>query len=860
MAKLYAATSPEMSGREKRNMDRVRKAAPGGMVLLENDGTLPLKEVPTQIALYGSGARRTVKGGTGSGDVNSRQVYTIEDGFKEAGIRITTTAWMDRYDQLCGQHMQAHMGWIAQLIAEEGQAGIQKILEAGYQEPAEPPVSPQEAASDPADLAVYVLSRNSGEGKDRHVEEGDYLLSEVEMENLKVITAAYDRVIVVLNVGGVIDTQFLRTQPGIGAILLMSQAGNIGGCALADVITGKAYPSGRLAMTWAKQYSDYPCADTFSYMNGDTDDEYYEEGLYVGYRYFDTFGVEPAYPFGYGLSYTTFALAQPQVCIKKRKIRVSVRVKNTGAYPGRQVVQVYASAPQGKIAKPYQALAGFAKTRELLPGETEELVIGFKAADLASFDESNGTYVLEAGGYVLRVGTDAMHTKAAAVITVRDPITVCSVTRGLFADAERVEEISPNGAIRGEVAEPAGPAQDIIRLDLIPEEDPAEPPRAAGSQTSPAAPAAGSLTLDDVRSGAVSLRAFTEDLSIPEMALLCVGTARGGLAGASTIGAASTVCPGAAGDTTSELLESRKIPNMVLSDGPAGLRLSKSFVTDAEGNVIPGLGESSLGGMEFLLGMQMPERPADAVDRYQYCTAIPIATMLAQSWDVDMIEEMGDIIGEEMEELGIHLWLAPGMNIQRNPLCGRNFEYYSEDPLLSGKCAAAETKGVQRHKGKGVTIKHFALNNQEDNRSHLNAHCNERAIREIYLRGFQITIRESQPLALMTSYNLLNGVHTANSCDLLTKICRGEWGYEGLIMTDWGTTGGGDMNPDFRGKYGFSSAAGCIHAGNDLIMPGSQQDVDEITEAAQTGMLGFEELRASAERIIRTAMITQTEE
>ena len=870
MSKLYAPTSPEISERERRNMDRVRKAAPGGMVLLENDGVLPLKEVPQQIAFYGSGARRTVKGGTGSGDVNSRQTYTIEDGFREAGIEITTTSWMDRYDQLCDQHMQAHMEWVMRLIAEEGQPGIQKILEAGYQEPAEPPVDPQEAAADPPDLAVYVLSRNSGEGKDRHVEEGDYLLSEVEIENLKVITASYDRVIVVLNVGGVIDMQFLRAQPGIDAILLMSQAGNISGCALADVITGKAYPSGRLAMTWAKQYSDYPSAETFSHVNGDTNDEYYEDGIYVGYRYFDTFGVEPAYPFGYGLSYTTFALAQPQVCIRKKNIRVSVQVKNTGTYPGRDVVQVYASAPRGTIAKPYQALAGFAKTKELLPGETQELTIEFAAADLASFDEGSSTYVLEAGDYVLRIGSDAAHTTAAAVITVRDPINVCSVTKGLFAGAERVEEISPEEESFQETAQAEGPVEDLIHLDLIPEEErdtvpaqPAEPEKEVEAPAASGGPTPGTLTLDDVKAGKIGLQELTQDLSISEMALLCVGTARGGLASTSTVGAASTVCPGAAGDTTSALLESRKIPNMVLSDGPAGLRLSKSFVTDAEGNVIPGLGESSLGGMEFLLGMQVPERPADAVDHYQYCTAIPIATMLAQSWDMDMIEEMGDIIGEEMEELGIHLWLAPGMNIQRNPLCGRNFEYYSEDPLLSGKCAAAQTRGVQKHKGKGTTIKHFALNNQEDNRSHLNAHCNERAIREIYLRGFQIAIRESQPLALMTSYNLLNGVHTANRTDLLTGICRGEWGYEGLIMTDWGTTGGGDMNPDFVGKYGFSSAAGCIHAGNDLIMPGSQQDVDEIIEAAvhpKEGGMTLEELRACAERVIRTAMITQIEE
>lgn len=341
-----------------------------------------------------------------------------------------------------------------------------------------------------------------------------------------------------------------------------------------------------------------------------------------------------------------------------------------------------------------------------------------------------------------------------------------------------------------------------------------------------------------------------------ELAEICVGAARGGFGSASVIGAASTACPGAAGETTSGLLDTRGIPNAILADGPAGLRLSRSFVADSQGNVIPGLGESAMGGMELLFGVTAPERPEDAVDYYQYCTAIPIATLLAQTWDESVIEEAGDIVGEEMEEFGVTLWLAPGMNIQRNPLCGRNFEYYSEDPLLSGRCAVADTRGVQKHPGCGTTVKHFALNNQEDNRSHCNAHCSERAIREIYLRGFEIAVRESQPLALMTSYNLLNGVHTANCFDLLTSVLRDEWGFEGMVMTDWGTTGG-EMVPAGNMKYGCSDAAGCIKAGNDLIMPGRQEDVDAILRAldAKPGevpcVITLADLQACAGRVLR---------
>ena len=349
----------------------------------------------------------------------------------------------------------------------------------------------------------------------------------------------------------------------------------------------------------------------------------------------------------------------------------------------------------------------------------------------------------------------------------------------------------------------------------------------------------GKATLDDL----------TAQLTIRELAALTVGAERGGLGSVSTVGAASGSVPGAAGDTTMEMADSRGITNLVLADGPAGLRLSKSFVSDGEGNVIPGLGESSFGNLFEMLGVPAAVRPEGAVDHYQYCTAIPIATMLAQTWDAAAIEEAGDLVGTEMEELGVDLWLAPGMNIHRNPLCGRNFEYYSEDPLLSGFCAAADTRGVQRHPGRGTTIKHFALNNQEDNRTHNNSHCSERALREIYLKGFEIAVKEAQPLALMTSYNLLNGIHTANHKELLTDILRCEWGFRGLVMTDWGTT---EDKPGF--KYGSSDAALCVKAGNDLTMPGSQADVDAIVNAVGKE-LTLPELQACARRVLELVLL-----
>jgi beta-glucosidase len=300
------------------------------------------------------------------------------------------------------------------------------------------------------------------------------------------------------------------------------------------------------------------------------------------------------------------------------------------------------------------------------------------------------------------------------------------------------------------------------------------------------------------------------------------------------------------------MIESPKIPNMVLADGPAGLRLTKSFKVDHDGNVIDDQG--AFPGMEYIVpDAAKPAIPEDAVTYYQYCTAIPIATLLAQTWDVDVIEEAGDIVGEEMEELGVTLWLAPGMNIHRNPLCGRNFEYYSEYPLVAGRCAAADTIGVQKHRGIGTTIKHFAFNNQEDNRMHTNAHVTERAAREIYLKGFEIAVRTAQPMSIMTSYNLINGTHAANNQDLLTAIARDEWGFAGLVMTDWGTTGGIEMDPGMTFKYGCSTASGCVRAGNDLTMPGSQADVDDIvTAVGNTITLG--DLQACAKRILNILM------
>lgn len=862
MGKLYATTNPEVSEREKRNMERSRKIASQGMVLLQNDGTLPLAN-KGKIALFGNGARCTVKGGTGSGDVNSRFVVNVEQGLTEAGYHVTTQNWMDRYDKAIAEKRAAYAEEFKEYAEKEGRRAFWFLFFNPFKEPVIVPIEQEDIEASDADTAVFVISRNSGEGKDRRVIQGEYELFEEEKTAIQTLVNNYDKVIVVLNVGGAIDTKYLRSVKGINAIVLMSQAGNIGGYALADVLSGKETPSGHLTSTWAENYTDYPGAADFSHMNGDVDDEYYKEGIYVGYRYFDTFNVSPAYPFGYGLSYTTFDITTNGVTVEKDQITLSVTVKNTGdTYAGREVVQVYASAPKGRIEKPYQVLVAYAKTKELAPGQEETLTITYAAERMASYDTASASWVLEAGTYYLRVGNHSRNTKVVAALAL-DKEAVTQKLNNFFEKDAEWELLSAKGvtpySYALEAAEKEAAAVVAIKAEDIPCQTPVyqkeniEIPKPDRTDV---------ITVDDVKAGRATLDELVGQLTVEEMALLCVGTARQGMAAESVVGAAS-MTPGAAGDTNGFLEKERNIRSMVLADGPAGLRLSKSFLVDSKGQAIMGTGEAPVPGLEVVLEKMMPkpEIPEDAVKHYQYCTAIPIATLLAQTWDVAAIEEAGDIVGEEMNEMGISLWLAPGMNLHRNPLCGRNFEYYSEDPLVSGKCAAADTIGVQKHAGVGTTIKHFAFNNQEDNRMHTNAHIDERTIREIYLKSFEIAVKESQPMSIMTSYNLINGIHTANSRDLMTSVARDEWGFEGIIMSDWGATGSGDpKRAEKRFKYGFSSAAGCIKAGNDLIMPGGQLDVDDLLRAvgAMEGEtdcpITVADLQACAKRMINVIM------
>lgn len=849
MAQIYALKTDEIQEYERKHQEEVRRLAGECMVILENDGALPLKENTKKLALFGTGARHTIKGGTGSGDVNVRESISIAQGLEEAGFELVTGSWLDRYDQILAEAQENYLKKL-QHISEE--TGAPTVI-VGFEHPFEAPEQPEITAEDvkEADAAIYVISRNSGEGKDRKAEKGDYYLDDAELANIRFMTEHYQNCIVLLNVGGIIDLTELKKIEGVKALVLVGQTGNIGGYSVADVLTAKTYPSGKLTDTWAKSYDEYPSSATFSYRNGDLDDEYYSDGIYVGYRYFDTFGVMPLYCFGYGKSYTEFELTTKKVTADEETVTVEVEVKNIGdTYPGREVVQVYYSAPNGLIEKPTQELAGFAKTKLLAPGEKEVVTVTFATTDMASYDSYDAAWVMEEGEYVIRVGNSSRTTKIAMTIDLDETVRTLQLKK-VMKDSVLVKEIhhmlplfeldlddTPFNkviTISAEKMQTKFAEYEVMRRTLKDK----KPDQV--------------LTLEDVKEGKATVDELVAQLTVEEMAELCVGTERV-IGGGNVIGSASACVPGAAGDTTSTLLETRKVPNLILADGPAGLRLQKHFKTDKDGNKLPGGEQFGLEIAPFAENL-----PEDAVDYYQYCTAIPIATTLAQSWDVNLIERMGQIVGEEMKLFHVHLWLAPGMNIHRNPLCGRNFEYYSEDPVLAGLCAAADTKGVQSCGGQGTTIKHFAGNNQEDNRMFTNAHISERALREIYLKGFEIAVKTAQPYAIMTSYNLINGVHAANNYDLLQNVARDEWGFEGLVMTDWytsqDTSAMGMVSPS--GKYTHSSSVQCIKAGNDLQMPGCQQNVDDIVNAVQEGKeINKADLQQCAKHILSVAVKT----
>lgn len=814
-------TNPEVQPWETEHRQVAREAAAEGIVLLKNkDNVLPLK-AGSAAAIYGAGAGRTIKGGTGSGDVNERERVSIFQGMKNAGYEVTNEEWIKSYDKI---YEKARQDWKNDIVTRSGGNGgdVMNFFDVysttPFIMPTGAPVK-KPAEGENTDTAIYVLSRVAGEGADRNAAAGDYYLKEDEHQMLADLCAYYKDVIVVVNAGGQVDLSFMDEFENIKALLVIVQPGMEGGNAFADVISGKVNPSGKLVDSWAYKYEDYPSAATFSHNNGNVQKEFYEEGIYVGYRYFDTFGIPVRYGFGYGLSYTTFAMSGYTVeKTENNGVKISVCVKNTGDVPGKEVVQAYVSLPGGRIEKEAHRLTAYAKTELLQPGQEQTVILEISAERLTSYDEENAAWILEKGFYGICVGNSLESAELIGGVQLDETATLEKV-KNLFAKKDELKELAQQD---GKTSE-----RETAQKTLAAEKHlPVLEIKAADFETKEIVYKKNSELAD------AKAMEFVNTLSVEELIDLAAGDP--GKAQGGNLGAAGISVPGSAGETHRCAVD-KGLASIVLADGPAGLRLMKYYHVN-DGKIIQMPFEFSLEGGLFYDG------PTDLPGEryYQYCTAIPVGTMLAQTWNTDLIRKVGAMIGKEMEYFDVTLWLAPGMNIHRNPLCGRNFEYYSEDPYVAGTIAAAMTEGVQSNYGCGTTIKHFACNNQEDNRMGSDSILSERTIRELYLKGFEIAVKESQPLSIMTSYNLINGVHAANNHDLCTDVARNEWGFKGAIMTDWTTT---EVDES-------CTASGCMRAGNDLVMPGCFGDHDNMKKELEEGTLKIEDLKACIARLV----------
>ena len=765
-----------------------RRAAQEGAVLLKNNGNLLPLAPDARVALFGKGSFDYVKGGGGSGDVTVAYVKNLYDGLKEEGISLYEPL-SDFYRDYVERRYEA--GDVPGLMAEP-----------------ELPQSLVDSARGNADVAVIVLSRFSGEGWDREpvfyqepdypwpdelsmprkakdiFPRGDYYLTEEERAMVNQVCAAFDKVAVVLNVGGVVDVSWFCEDDRISSALLAWQGGMEGGGAIAALLTGEANPCGKLPDTFARDLSDYPSTARFHDSPHYVE---YTEDIYVGYRYFETLpgaAERVCYPFGYGLSYTSFALETAGTGAENGRIRVDVRVTNTGNCPGKEVVQLYYSAPWGLLQKPRRCLAAFQKTALLEPGESETVKLSFAIADMASFDDlgkiAPSAWVLEKGRYALYMGTsvrDAGELDWAWEQKETETVRQCG---DVLAPSHLAERLLADGSYEKLPAAPAVDTNANLFQPLTAAQSeavaPATPGRGRWMLTQPFAE--GVQPLSAVAEGKLILEEFMAQLSDDDLIHL--------LGGQPNVGVSNTFGLGN--------LPEYGVPNLTTADGPAGLRVQ-------------------------------PEAGVRA-------TAWPCATLLAATWDPELTARVGAAAAAEVKENNISVWLAPAVNIHRSPLCGRNFEYYSEDPLLTGRLAGAMVRGIQSQHI-AATVKHFACNNKETNRKYSDSRLSQRALREIYLRAFEIIVREEQPWAIMSSYNVVNGRRASESRELLTTILREEWGYAGLVMSDWWT----------RGEHYKE-----LLAGNDLKMANGYPE--RVEEAMKLGAVSRSDLETCARRVL----------
>lgn len=760
-----------------------RMAAAEGAVLLKNDReVLPLKE-GERLAVFGRIQFDYYKSGTGSGGmINTRYVVGILDALKEEKLVLNH------------ELEQVYREWLEDHPFEQGGGWAQ---EPWSQQ--EMPLSSEtvEKAAAESDTALVIIGRTAGEDRDARNERGSYYLSEEEEGMLQQVCGAFDRVVVALNVGSIIDMNWVSTYKP-QAVLYVWQGGMEGGHAAADILMGRVNPCGRLADTIASSVADYPSDTNF----GGSEGNRYEEDIYVGYRYFETFasaGKKVLYPFGFGLSYTSFAVSC-NMEVEEDGCLFHVRVKNTGSYAGKNVVQVYVSAPQGRLGKPLRVLAAFAKTRCLNPGEEQELDIRAEKMSFASYDDSGATgnkscYVLEAGKYSFYVGGDVRSAELVGIMKVEETEVLEKCTEAL-APVEDYSRIKP---VQGEDG----------ALTLSREKTPTRTysmAQRSREDIKPEQPYTGNrgYRLADVYDGRVSLDAFAAQLSDED--LCCLVRGEGMCSPKVTPGTAS-----AFGGVTKALAD-YGIPCGCCADGPSGIRMD--------------------------------------CGTYAFC--LPNGTCLACSYNEELVEQLYELEGAELRKNRIDILLGPGMNIHRHPLNGRNFEYFSEDPLLTGRMAAAQIRGMGRYQVTGA-LKHFAANNQEYCRGKYNSVVSERALREIYLKGFEIAVKEGGAYAIMTTYGAVNGLWTAGNYDLLTTILRREWNYDGLVMTDWWA----EVNDEGETPT-IKNVAAMVRGQNDVYMVTQDSEKnsngDNLAQCLENGTLSRGDLLVCARNILSVLM------
>lgn len=721
-----------------------REAAVEGIVLLKNENnTLPLTE-QDKVSVFGRPMIEYYRSGTGSGGaVNVEYATNILDGFENSNLNFNRTIVED------------YKEWLKDHPFDNGGGGW--ACEPWFQKDMEITADYAKKQAESTNKAVYIIGRTAGEDKDNANWVGSYLLTDGEKENLKNITEAFEDVCVVLNVSNIIDLKWIDEEQFKGhikSVIIVWQGGMEGGNAVADALSGKATPSGKLPDTIAYDIEDYPANDNF----GNELTNLYKEDIYVGYRYFETFAPEKVqFEFGFGLSYTTFDIETVSADADDEKITLEVKVTNTGdKFSGKEVVQVYYEAPQGALGQPARQLCAYEKTENLAPGQSQTLKITFDINGIASYDDSGVTgnkscYVLEAGDYNFYVGNSVKNNKLAYTYKVEELKVTEQLSEAACPNDENLTLIKPgkrreDGTYEITYVPSQKPTVDMAKRieDNLPKDM-----KITGDV---------GITLQDVKAGKNTIEEFVAQLTVAELAQIVRGE---GMSNPRvTTGTASAF--GGLSDT----LFAYGIPAACCADGPSGLRM--------EGKA----------------------------------TQLPIGTALSASWNPKLVRELYTMEGQELYGNQVDTLLGPGVNIHRHPLNGRNFEYYSEDPLVAGLTGGNEALGVQSNKGVGVTFKHFAGNDQENSRNSQNDVVSERAFREIYLKQFETAVKMSNPMGMMSTYGIVNSVPTANDYELLENILRTEWGFEGIVMTDWGGSGG-------------MSDAQAMHSGNDLIMPGN---------------------------------------